>query len=298
MTLSWDLIHTFNAVARTGSLLAAARSLGLSQPTVGRHMNLLEEALNTALFVRGREGMTLTAAGADLVNASQDMAQSAEAFQRQAAGLDQHISGVVRLSANDVLGVHVLPAILRDFMDAYPEIEVELDISNQAANLLRRDADVAIRMFRPVQNDLIARKVGQISVGFYAHQSYLKRNGRPESWGELMAHRLIGFDRETFNIDAARTLGKEVRARDFAFRCDNLLAHMEAVRVGLGLGILHQSLGNAMVGVERVMESLDLPTLDVWTACHAEVRYNRRIRLLMDFLGDRLHDPYGLSRYP
>jgi DNA-binding transcriptional LysR family regulator len=292
MTLPWNLIHTFDAVAKTGSLLAAAKSLGLSQPTVGRHIDLLEGTLKMPLFVRSRDGMALTAAGSDLVETSADMVRAAQAFQRRAAGLDKEISGTVRLSANDVLGVHVLPGVLSDFMDAHPEVEVELDITNAPANLLRRDADIAVRMFRPVQNDLIARKVSDIALGFYAHSSYLEAHGRPKTLRDLSAHRFIGFDRETFNIDAARAFGLTLTASDFAFRCDSLLAHIEAVKAGLGVAILHQGLASPMAGVERVLSDVTLPSIELWLACHSDVQHNTRVRKLVDYLAERLRTPY------
>ena len=170
MQYSWDLIRTFQAVAKTGSLSAASRALQLTQPTVGRHVDMLEDALNLPLFVRSREGMTLTQKGADLVAQATEMEKAATGFERHAAGLDEEVTGAVRISANEIIGVMILPRILPKFMQANPGIELELIVSNSAANLLQRDADVAIRMFRPTQNDLVARKITELSLGFYAHR--------------------------------------------------------------------------------------------------------------------------------
>lgn len=292
MKFSWDLIRTFDAVAHTGSLLAAAGALGVSQPTVGRHIDLLEEALSVSLFTRSRDGMTLTEAGANLVSTSKEMVSTAEAFQRRAAGLDTQASGVVRISANDIFGVHILPPLLRDFMDIYPEVEIELDITNAAANLSRRDADLALRMFRPTQSDLVARKVAELRLGFYAHRRYLKRYGVPARFSDLKTHRFIGFDREMFHIQAAKGLGETVVASDFRFRCDNLLAHIEGVKNGLGVGILHRGLAAGLDDVVSILGDIPLPSLELWLACHSEVRYNKRVRLLVDFLADRLRTPY------
>jgi DNA-binding transcriptional LysR family regulator len=296
MKFSWDLIHTFDAVAKTGSLLAASRQLGLSQPTVGRHIDMLEDALNVSLFLRSREGMALTDAGANLVATSDEMVRTANAFQRQASGQDKEVSGVVRLSVNDILGVYVLPSVLRDFMDMHPDIEVELDISNAAANLLARDADIALRMFRPVQNDLVVRKVAEIPVGFYAHQSYLARFGQPSGLADLLTHRFIGFDRETFHIDAAKALGLTLKPTDFAFRCDNIPAQIEAVRAGTGIGIIHQGLAEKFADVDQLLADIMLPSIELWIACHSDLRHNARIRLLVDFLADRLRMPYAKPR--
>lgn len=297
MKYSWDLVRTFDAVAKSGSLLAAGRALGLSQPTVGRHIDQLEEALQVALFVRSRDGMALTDAGADLIAASGEMVRTSEAFQRRASGLDKEISGVVRISVNDILGVHVLPRLLVDFMEARPEIEIELDISNATANLSRRDADLALRMYQPVQTDLIAQKVTDIPIGFYAHRSYLKRHPRPINLKDLLTHRFIGFDRETLHIDAARQLGLQLTASDFCFRCDNIVSQIEGVRAGLGIGVLHRGLAAKMNGVEQLLADICLPSLELWIACHSEVRSNMRVRLVFDFLAERLRTPYEYADY-
>ncbi len=293
MNFSWDLIHTFDAVAKTGSLLAAAKRLGLSQPTVGRHIDTLEQALNVTLFKRSRDGMALTDAGANLVASSDEMKRTATEFHRKASGQDRGISGTVRLSVNDILGVYVLPGMLKEFTDRYPEIEVELDISNAAANLLARDADVALRMFRPTQNDLIARKVVEIPVGFYAHRSYIASRGQPLGLEDLSEHSFIGFDRERYHIDAGKSFGLKLTPSDFSFRCDNIPAQVEATRVGMGIGILHQGLAANMEGVERLLAEITLPPIEIWLAWHSDLRHNARIRLLVDFLADRLRRPYG-----
>ena len=232
MYYSWDLIRTFQAVARTGSLSAAARALQLTQPTVGRHIDLLEDALKLPLFVRSRDGMALTAKGADLVAEASEMEIAATGFERHAAGLDKKMDGVVRISANEIIGVMILPRILPEFMQANPGIEVELIISNSAANLLQRDADVAIRMFRPTQNDLLARKVAELPLGFFGLRDYLSANGVPQTLGDLRSHRFIGLDRETSMIDAGRMLGESFIPKDFAFRCDNILTHIESHQSG------------------------------------------------------------------
>lgn len=292
MPISWDLIRTFQSVAKSGSLSAAARALQLTQPTVGRHIDLLEEALNLSLFVRSREGMRLTPRGADLVAEAAQMEAAAAGFERHAAGLDEDLVGVVRISANEIFGVMVLPRLLPGFMQANPGIEVELIVSNSAANLLRRDADVAIRMFRPTQNDLVARKVSDLPLGLFGHRDYLSTYGVPKRLGDLRSHRVIGFDRETSLIDVGRTLGETFARSDFAFRCDNILTHIEAIKAGVGIGVTHRGLAAHWGDVDQVLPSIQLPDLDLWIACHSEVRHNKRIRIVMDFLSEALKEPY------
>lgn len=292
MRYSWDYIRTFQAVADTGSLSAAARALQITQPTVGRHIDLLEDALNMPLFDRSREGMTLTQKGADLVAEAKMMEVAAIGFERHAAGLDEDVAGAVRISANEILGVMILPRILPTLLQKNPGIEVELIVSNSAANLLKRDADVAIRMFRPTQNDLVARKIADLPLGFFGRHDYLSAYGEPHTLGDLRSHRFIGMDRETSLIDVGRMLGETFTPGDFAFRCDNILAHIEAIRSGVGIGITHQGLAAQWPEVDQVLPDIQLPNLDLWIACHSEVRHNKRIRAVMDFLGEALQRPY------
>ncbi|WP_306258964.1 LysR family transcriptional regulator [Pararhizobium sp. IMCC21322] len=292
MRISWDLIRTFQSVAQTGSLSAAARALQLTQPTIGRHIDLLEDALNVSLFIRGREGMQLTPKGADLIESAKQMGSAATGFARHASGLDEDISGVVRISANEVFGVLILPRMLPEFLDNNPGIEIELVVDNSATNLTQRDADVAIRMFRPKQNDLVARKIAELPLGLYAHHNYLSKYGVPKTLSELHAHRLIGFDRETSLIDASRTVGAVFTPEDFALRCDNILTHIEAIRSGVGIGVTHQGLADQWKDVDQVLPDIALPNLELWIACHSEVRHNKRLRKVMDFLGSKLKNPY------
>lgn len=296
MNIPWDLIRTFRSVAKTGSLSAAAKELSLTQPTIGRHIDLLEDATKLTLFVRSREGMTITDQGSDLVAISEEMAKAANEFERRASGYDETIKGLVRISANEIFGVLILPKILPIFAKQYPDIEIELTVSNSAANLLQRDADVAIRMFRPTQNDLIARKITELPLGFFAHKDYFEDRAQPQKISDLRDHSFIGFDRDTSFIDAARSLGEEFKPSDFSFRCDNILAHTEAIRSGLGIGVTHQELAKTWQGVERVLPQIALPNLDLWIACHADVRYNKRIRLVMDFLAEHLKNPYKVFK--
>jgi len=293
MSTSWDLIRTFLAVAETGSLSAASRRLGLTQPTAGRHIDLLEDALHLTLFTRGREGMALTDAGARLVADAREMKGASDGFARQATGLSEDITGTVRIAANEILGVLVLPRLIAPFMAQNPGIEIEVVVSNSTANLLQRDADIAIRMFRPTQNDLVARKVSEIPLGLFAHRDYIAEHGTPATIADLKHHRFIGFDRETSLIEAAHALGVSFTRADFPFRCDNILSHVEAIRGGIGIGVTHIDLARRWPEVIQVLDQIDLPALDLWVACHSDLRFNKRIRLVTDFLADCLRTPYA-----
>ncbi len=293
MRFSWDLIRSFQAVADTGSLSAASRLLGLTQPTVGRHIDLLEAELKVPLFTRSRDGMALTAKGSDLIATAVQMGENAISFERLAAGLDEGISGTVRISANDIFGVLILPRLIGAFIAENPGIDIELVVSNDASNLLKRDADIAIRMFRPTQNDLVARRITKLPLGLFAHEDYLKEKPAPKSLTDLRDHVFVGFDRGTSLIEAARAMGVTFAPSDFKIRCDNILTHLWAIRTGAGIGVTHFGLANRFNGVRQVLPDLPLPDLDLWVACHADVRYNKRVRKVMDFLGECLKDPYA-----
>lgn len=293
MNLSLDHIRTFHAVAIHGSLLAASRHLGLTQPTVGRHIDLLEETLGLSLFLRGREGMRLTEKGADLVAYAGKIMTDAVQFQRVATGLEEKIDGVVRISANQIFGTLLLPGIVAKLMMQHPEIEIEIDVSNEVTNLLQRDADIAIRLLRPTQSDLVARMVTELPMGLFAHESYLSRYPAPKSLNDLKQHVLIGQDRSSSLIDAYAAAGLELLPSDFSLRCDNDVVEINAVRSGIGIGPLHVGMANQWPSVLQVLPDLGVPPFELWLACHSDIRHNKRIRLVMDFLAEILKTPYA-----
>jgi DNA-binding transcriptional LysR family regulator len=292
MHYSLDHIRSFHAVAKHGSLLAASRHLGLTQPTVGRHIDLLEETLGLSLFIRGREGMRLTEKGTDLVTAATELMGNATEFERVATGLEEKVAGVVRLSVNQVFGTLILPGIIAGFMEEHPEIEIEIDVSDDVSNLLQRDADIAIRLFRPTQNDLVARKVTELPMGLFAHEDYLARHPAPQSIDDLRHHVLLGQDRNPSLISAYRAAGLELTPTDFAFRCDNDVAGINAVRAGIGIGPLHVGMAKNWPSVVQVLPELPIHSFELWLACHADVRHNKRIRLVMDYLASKMRTPY------
>jgi DNA-binding transcriptional LysR family regulator len=283
--LDWNLIHSFVAVAQTGSLSAAARQLGASQPTLGRHVAELERATGLKLFRRGRAGYELTDDGLVLLARAEEVSDHANAFMRAALGAStEAVSGTVRIAASEVVAAYVLPPMIARLGEAEPSIEIEIAASNQVENLLRRDADIAIRMVEPAQQDLIARKVTDIPLCACAAVSYLDRRGRPQSVGELPRHDLIGFDRDTDIIDAFSTLGVKLDRHAFRFRADNQIVVWEAVRAGNGIGFGQLPLAKRDAQVEVILPDMPLPDLPVWLAMHRDVRTSARIRRVVDFL--------------
>jgi DNA-binding transcriptional LysR family regulator len=289
--LDWNLIRSFVAVAETGSLSAAARRLSASQPTLGRHVAELEQALGVVLFRRGRRGYELTDAGRALMERGRRMVEDAAAFSRLALGASETIAGTVRITASEVVATYVLPPLLAELGAAEPGIEVEIVASNTVDNLLRRDADIAVRMVRPEQADLVARRIADLPLCACAAKSYLDRRGRPTRPDELRDHDLVGFDRGDDILRGFAAMGMPVDRHAFRFRSDSQIVLWQAIRAGNGIGFAQRQLAEADPGIEVVLPDLPLPVLPMWLAMHEDVRTSPRLRRVADHLYE------GLKRY-
>jgi DNA-binding transcriptional LysR family regulator len=289
---AWDLYRSFLAVLRLGSLSAAARSLGLTQPTIGRHIASLQRALGgRALFTRSQVGLQPTDAAHKLRPHAENMAAAAAAFVRAGSAHVEEAGGVVRLAAANVTGVEVLPGILSDFRAAFPAIVIELSLSNQMADLLRRDADIAVRMVRPQQKALLAKRVGKVALGFYAHRRYLERCGYPERLEDLPGHTLIGFDRTLPSGDFLKSVPLPVTRELFAFRCDNDLAQLAALRAGFGIGLCQTEIARRDPNLLPLLSKRFRVELEMWIVMHNDLRRTSRMRALFDYLATRLAAP-------
>ena len=236
--LDWDQLQSFLRTVETGNLSAAARKLGSSQPTVGRHIEALEQYLEVRLFDRTSTGLRLTETGARLAEHAGSMGKAAEDLMRLAAGEGEKIAGSVRITASDVVANYVLPSLLAELASAHPEIAFEVVASDDSPSLLSREVDIALRMYRPVQLDLIIRKIGEIAMGAYAHTRYLDIFGRPQTLDDCFEHRMIGEDRESGMIRIARELGVQLTRDDFVFRSDSFVVQWNAIRAGVGNWLL------------------------------------------------------------
>lgn len=287
----WDLYRSFLAVADEGSLSAAARMLGMTQPSLGRHVRQLEAMLGVALFTRSPQGLALTEVGAELAEHARSMAAASAALRRAASGSRQEARGVVRITCSEVIGGEVLPAMLVGLRRQQPGIAIELSLSDATEDLLRKDADIAVRMLRPSQAALVARRVGSIGVGLYAHRRYLKERGTPHVLAELPRHTLIGFDRGTAALRAlrSRVQGGEMYTRDhFALRTDSQLAQLAALRAGYGIGACQHALARRERQLVPVLPEAFGLDLDTWLVMHEDQRANRRVRLVFDYLFEAL----------
>jgi DNA-binding transcriptional LysR family regulator len=285
----WSLYRSFLAVVKTGSLSAAARALDATQPTIGRHIAALETVLGgKALFTRSQRGLLPTEVARELLPHAEAMASSADAFLRTASAQAHEVAGAVRISASDVIGAEVLPDILADFRIAYPQVDIELSLSNQTADLLRRDADIAVRMVKPAQKALLARKVGTTALGFHASRRYFDRHSAPRNLEELLRHTLIGFDKSPPSVAALKSLPIAITRELFAFRCDNDLAQLAAIRAGIGIGICQYGVARRSADLVPILADEFGFGLDMWVVMHENLKKVRRVHLLFDHLAKSL----------
>jgi DNA-binding transcriptional LysR family regulator len=285
----WSLIRSFLAALDQGSLLAAARLLKTSQPTLGRHIAELESQLGVVLFERTGRGLVPTATALQLAESAREMEAGALQLTRTLSGAQLQTTGTVRITASVPVAVQLMPSILARMRQALPDIQVELVSSNQVSNLLRREADIAIRMVRPQQGTLVAKKIGNVGLGAYAHRSYLARHSPVRQPADLLHHDLIGSDTDTGILRGFQAMGYAVGPEFFALRTDDFIVQWQAVRAGLGIGFLADYMARTDTDVVGVLPgALSVPDLPMWLAVHREIRTNRRIRAVYDFLAEAL----------
>ncbi|RFO96095.1 LysR family transcriptional regulator [Rhodoferax lacus] len=287
----WNLARSFLAALDHGSLLGAARVLRSSQPTVGRHIAELEGQLGVVLFERTGRGLVPTAVGTQLAQSARAMESGAQELARTLSGAQAQTAGTVRITASGPVAAFLLPPVLAQMRQALPEIQVELVASNQVSNLLRREADIAIRMLRPDQSTLVARKLGAVRLCVCAHKDYLARHPALRQPSDLLAHTLIGSDTDTAILDGFKALGHPVARTQFALRCDDFVVQWQAVRAAVGVGFAAEYMLRTDPQVLAVLVGqLQIPPLPMWLAVHREIRTNRRIRAVYDFLAKSLPD--------
>lgn len=286
--LNWEMLKSFLAVIKNGSLSGAARELGATQPTIGRHIKSLEEALNRSLFVRSREGLAPTNEALDLLPHAETMAGALAALVRTASGEEKEETGSVRLAASEIMGVEILPGILMKFHQHHPKISIELVISNKIENILQRDADIAVRMVRPTQAALIAKKIGESPIGLFAHKDYLARHGKPATPADLKEHTIIGPDRDVDILRHIAQQGLPNSREDFKFRSDNQIAQLALLKSGVGIGGAQISLARKDENLVHILKrEISIP-MEIWLVMHEDLKSTKRIRILFDFLAQEL----------
>jgi DNA-binding transcriptional LysR family regulator len=282
--IGWELYRSYLSVLQEGSLSAAARALGVAQPTLGRHIATLEKSLGLTLFTRSHLGLLPTEAALALKGFAEEMNSTAAAMKRAAESQGAGIKGTVRITASEVMGVEVLPPIVAQLQNEHPALKIELVLTNRVQDLLRREADIAVRMTPPKQELLIARRVGMVEVGFHAHQTYLNEHGTPNSLQDLAQHVLIGFDEETPFVRTARKALPVWRRDAFTLRTDNDLAQLALIRSGAGIGICQVVLAKRDPQLVRVLPNHFAFSMETWLTMHEDLRHSPRCKITFDAL--------------
>ncbi len=284
----WSLIQSFLGVAETGSLSAAARQLGQSQPTLGRHIETLERKLGATLFERHARGLHLTDTGAHMVPLAEQMREAMQLIALTAAGQSQKLAGTVRITASMVASQFVLPPILADLRMSEPDIQIDLMPSDETENLLFRKADIAVRMYKPTQPDLIASHIGEATIRPFAASTYLQKRGHPRTLEDLYTHDVIGFDQNPLILDVMADLGHPADRDFFAIRCDNQVTYWGLVQAGCGIGFMQRAVGLNTPGVDEIDLDIAIPGLPIWLAAHPSMRHTPHVRRVWDALAKGL----------
>jgi DNA-binding transcriptional LysR family regulator len=288
---NWDDLKYFLAMAEEGSLSAAARKLNVSQPTLSRRLTALEEDVGAELFSRTRTGLEMTVLGEQLVNHARHMRDDVHSVERLVTGHDSSLKGSVVLSCTETLGADWIVKHTLPFHQQYPGITVEIKVANQTSDLLRREADIALRMFRPVQNDLVARKTVTMNYGYYASKDYIERCGKPERMSDLKDHSFVlPHDEILAHTNRGSKRLERPGGKDATFRSNNLLSLEAAVRNGFGVGAYSCINAHGNDNLVRLFDDYVVFSSELWLVSHAELRRSARIRAMFDYLGDLLVD--------
>lgn len=289
----WALWRSFGAVVEHGSLSAAARSLSLSQPTLGRHIEALEVSLGVNLFTRTIKGLEPNASATRLFEQVQAANTALNEATLLAEGSNTELEGTVRITASTITSNYMLPKMLVEVRSKFPDIQIELVPSDSAENLLMRESDIAIRMFRPTQLELITRKICESQLSCCAHNSYLDKYGIPLNIPELFTHEMVGFDRSDLLSTVAKRLGFDLKREHFSLRTDSQTAIWEMVKAGWGIGFAQNLLIDQTSGMVKLLPDLQLPPLEIWLTTHKELFTSAKIRVIYDLLADLIHDHFA-----
>jgi DNA-binding transcriptional LysR family regulator len=286
LPFDWNRARAFLATAEQGTLSAAARSLGLTQPTLGRQVSGLEEELGVVLFERIGKSLKLTASGVELLEHFKSMGSAADRISLTASGQSQSIKGQVCITASDAMAAYWLPSVLKRLRRSAPQIQIEIVASNELRDLRRREADIAIRHVRPDQPDLIAKLVSEGDAHLYASREYLAEIGNPTTIEDLRDATLIAFDTPERMVEQLQAFSIDLKAENCRLVTDSGVAGWEMAQRGLGICPMMDYIARDFPDMERVLPSLPKIPVPIWLATHRELHTSRRIRLVFDFLAD------------
>ncbi|WP_321393257.1 LysR family transcriptional regulator [Emcibacter sp.] len=287
--MDWNALKIFKVIAECGSLSAASRRLNVSQPTLSRKLVSLEESLDSQLFQRLPKGLVLTEAGEKIISLVMEMEEKALSVEKAVTGQNKRLEGTVRLTTTEYIGTYWIPEVMNEFRGQFPGISVDLNIDMAPRDLLRREADIAVRLGYPRQPDLIARKLGILPNYMAASPAYIEKYGKPERLADIKDHYGIGLEEALMHHPDVWKIFKLFEPINLAFTSNSMLANYEAVSRGLGIGFFSGLAAEKYPDlVQLELEDVDPLILDVWLVTHADIQHNARIRALYDFLGDRM----------
>lgn len=289
LNFDWNRVKAFLIAAQEGSLSAAARAMGVAQPTLGRQVSALEQELNVTLFERVPHGLALTQSGLELIEAAKAMGVAANDLSLIASGQSQLLEGTVCISASELDASTYLPPVLKKIRAQEPGIIIEVVVSNQASDLQRREADIALRNFRPTQPDLIARKLREEPVWMYGSKKYIQSLGSPDSPKDLSDVSIIGYERTDQYLNLFNQVGFNLTQENIHLVSQNYTMQCSMMKQGLGLGLLSQYIGDHESGLVRAFENFGpLVSVPLWLVCHRELHTNLRVRKVFDVIVDQL----------
>lgn len=288
INFDWNRARAFLVTAEEGSLSAAARALGMTQPTLGRQVSALEHELSVVLFERVGLGLELTPTGMDLLEHVRAMGEAANLFSLTANGQSQNIEGTVCISASEVFSVFLLPPIIAKLRHIEPKINIEIIATNDTSDLRKREADIALRNFRPTQPELIAKKIKDVSARLYATPGYLNGINNPKTVDDLQRANFISFDSTGMLMNELNRRGMNLTKKNFSLLSENYLVHWELVKQGLGIGIMPEGIGDTEPLVQQVLPKLEPITFPIWLTTHRELKTSKRVRIVFDLLANEL----------
>ncbi|PSU33612.1 LysR family transcriptional regulator [Photobacterium lutimaris] len=297
--MEWDSIRIFLAVAEEGSMSAAGQKLGMSQPTISRHISALEEKVGFNLFDRSTQGLGMTLEGNELLSAAKETARGVDGFITKASARSSKHVGHVRLAASDTISFYFMPTLLNEFQRQFPEIEIEYLVANKEVNLNKREADVLISKVKPEQSDLVVSLLHSEEIGFYAHRDYLKQVGKPATVREMYTsnYQIIGYDQQEVYIETASQFGEPLNKSHFNFRTDSFKMQLELARAKAGIAVVFHSIAKRYPELEPIpLSDLTLPDVNWWLVCHHDVHINPRIRHLVAYISEWFREDHDKIR--
>ncbi|WP_374438688.1 LysR family transcriptional regulator [Inhella sp.] len=293
--LDWNLLRAFLHTAEAGSLSAAARRLGLTQPTLGRQVAAIEQQLGVSLFERIGKSLQPTPTGLALLEHARAMGAAAEELGLAASGHVQAVDGVVSISATDMVAAHLLPPLLLRLREQAPALRIEIVTTDALSDLRRREADIALRHVRPTEPELIGRLLREASASFYASKDWVRRHGHPRQAAEAARHAFVGSDRSGRYLGYLRAHGLPLSEDNFSAYAENSHTGWALVRQGLGIGAMMDEVARSDPDVVRVLDDVPPVVFPIWLVTHRELRTARRIRIVCDLLAQALMAPAGAA---